>query len=173
MDLSPTAVSHCRTLSHTACYGWNEHVCPSRCGLDKCNKFEKTIVIDLMIIVYCQIVRLKGFFVCLFGVLHTIREYFIWRRHPWIVFNFYPYSAFMAIKQRGFFSILWHGASIYDGLISKDLCLSQLLPGSGAVTTCTCFYDLRLSPTRNQTLIFGLWGKHSNRLSHRRDESMV
>ena len=81
-------------------------------------------------------------------------------------------SALMAIEQCRFLSaphLLWHGASVYNGLASartRDTHTYCRAFSSGAVATC--FYDLGLSRLGFEHPMFRLRGKHSNPLRHRR-----
>ena len=89
-------------------------------------------------------------FWCLLVCLTLENFSLIWKRHNyrWRALNFDLHSALMAIEQWGFFIVphlLWHGASVYNGLSprTRDIHTCCRAFGSGAVTTC--FYDLGLS----------------------------
>ena len=90
--------------------------------------------------------RAGRLFVCLSGVLHSIREFFtlmIHHHYRLRASNFDQYSAHMTIEQWGFFNVprfLCQRASVYNGHLREPVTIRIVALSSGTVTTC--FYDV-------------------------------
>ena len=85
----------------------------------------------------------------------------IWRRHHyrWRAAKFDQYSALMAIKQLGFFSVphlLWHGASVYNGIHRG----SVTIPSIAERFHFLCF-RFRSVEAGIRTPMIRLWGQRS------------
>ena len=112
-------------------------------------------------------------FVCLSGVFRHTLEFFslIWRSHHnrWRATNFDLYSAFMAIEQWGFFSLLhplWHGPTLLNGhlrMTIRDTHTCCRAFGRGTVTIC--YNEL---PTEGRTPISRMQSKRSTTTPPRR-----
>ena len=118
-------------------------------------------------------------YICLFlfvsfGFFFPLENFsLIWSRHDhhyrWRAANFDLWSAFMAIEQRGFFSVphlLWNGASVYNGHLRGPPWHSLLLLSGWQWNCPYLFYNLGLSRLEFEHPTFRLRCERSDRLGN-------
>ena len=136
------------------------------------------------VIVYTGCKSSHVYFIRLFVCLLFCFGYFVsfkncsltWRHYNsrWRATNFDLYSAIMAIKQWGFFSVphlLWHRTSVYKGHLRGPVTLTPKAECLAVVTTC--FNDLGLSRLVFEHPTFRLRGERSNPRRHRRASLVI
>ena len=146
------------------------------------NKSKSTMVQESSIIILWQISNhcVVYWFVCSFvcmGFIVSIQNFsLIWRHHyyRWRAENFDLCSALMAIEQWENFSVphlLWHEASIYNGLLRGPVTLIPTAErlSSGVVTNC--LNDLGLLRLGFEHPTFRLRDQRSKPLHHHRGRS--